>query len=188
MEVKIRPWCCSLDTAVVVVGGGVAVIYLVVGVLAVGWVVLQYVGYYDNIGIVSEVDSFEEAYSTVVADRDDMSAIGAISVALSFLGIICSLLVVIGIMRRSSCYLLPWLVWHVVIILACFGIGFYLAVNFTVLVDEMDVLKAVVSAVPVMAGIFLLFLWLLVEQAHASLRNRRVTASRFNNGNRGDLT
>ena len=35
MEVKIRPWCCFLDTAVVVVGAGVAAIYLVVGVLAV---------------------------------------------------------------------------------------------------------------------------------------------------------
>ena len=123
MEVKIRPWCCSLDTAVVLVGAGVAAIYLVVGVLAVGWVVIQYVGFAENVGIVTEVDSFEEAYGTVVTDRDDTLALGAISVTLSFLGMVSSLLVAVGIMRRSSCSLLPWLVWHVVIILACFLYG-----------------------------------------------------------------
>ena len=41
MEVKIKSWCCSLDTAVGVMGGGMAALYLVVGVVAVGWAVLH---------------------------------------------------------------------------------------------------------------------------------------------------
>ena len=32
---KIKSWCCSLDTAVGVMGGGMAALYLVVGVVAV---------------------------------------------------------------------------------------------------------------------------------------------------------
>ena len=106
MEVKIRPCCCSLDTAAMVVGGGMAAIYLILGVLAVGWVVIQYLGVSQTVGIVIEVDSFDEVYSDLAAESDDTLVLCPIFVIISFLGILSSLALIVGVLRRSSCYLL----------------------------------------------------------------------------------
>ena len=59
MEVKVRPCCCSLETTAMVVGGGMAAIYLIFGVPAVGWVVIHYLGVSQNVAIVFEVDRFD---------------------------------------------------------------------------------------------------------------------------------
>ena len=85
-------------------------------------------------GIVIEVDSFVEAYGDLGADIDDTLVIGSIVFIISFLGILSSLSLIVGVLRRSSCFLFPWLVWHVVIILSLFGIGYNLVINFTLLV------------------------------------------------------
>ena len=85
MEVKIRPCCCSLDTAAMVVGGGMAAIYLILGVLAVGWVVIHYLGVYQAVGIVIEVDSFDEVYGDLAAEIDDTLVLGSIFVIISFI-------------------------------------------------------------------------------------------------------
>ena len=109
MEVKIRPCCCSLDTAAMVVGGGMAAIYLILGVLAVGWVVIHYLGVSQAVGIVIEVDSFDEAYGDLAAESDDTLVFGLIVVIISFLGIVSCLALIVGVLRRSSCFLLLWL-------------------------------------------------------------------------------
>ena len=62
MEVKLKPWCCSLDTAVGVVGGVMAALYLVVGVVAVGWSVIQHFSSSLVVGSVVEVDSLDDVY------------------------------------------------------------------------------------------------------------------------------
>ena len=133
---KIRPCCCSLDTAAMVVGWGMAAIYLILGVLAVGWVVIHYLGVSPTVGIVIEVDSFDEVYGDLAAESDDTLVFGLIVVIISFLGIVSCLSLIVGVLRRSSCFLLLWLVWHLVIILSLFGTGLYLMINFTLLVDE----------------------------------------------------
>ena len=61
MEIRLRQCCCSLDTAVGVGGGVMAAMYLVVVVVAVGWVVLHSGGDGLEVGSVVEVDSLDEA-------------------------------------------------------------------------------------------------------------------------------
>ena len=172
MEVKIRPCCCSLDTAAMVVGGGMAAIYLILGVLAVGWVVIHYLGVSQAVGIIIEV------YGDLCVESDDTLVVGSIVVIISFLGILSSLSLIVGVLRRSSCFLLLWLVWHLVIILSLFGTGLYLVINFTLLVDEMEVLKVVASTGPVLAGIFLIFIWVLVDQLFIQIKKTRAATGR----------
>ena len=81
---KIRPYCCSLDTTAMVVGGGMAAIYLI---LAVGWVVIHTLGVSQVVGIVIKVDSFDEAYGDLGAESDDTLFVGYTVVVISFLGI-----------------------------------------------------------------------------------------------------
>jgi hypothetical protein len=177
MEVKMKAWCCSLNTAVGVVGGGMAALYLVVGVMAVGWGVLHKIITNQGLGSVIEVDSFDEAYGDVARfeERDDTLIFLAVALVISFLGILSSLVLVVGVLRRSSRCLLPWLVLHVVMILGCIGSGVYLVIYFLVLVEERAVDMAVVSAGQVLAGIFLIFLWVLVDQLYIQLKQTKVT-------------
>ena len=66
MEIRLRQCCCSLDTAVGVGGGVMAAMYLVLGVVAVGWVVLHSVGDGLEVGSVLELDSLDEAYEILL--------------------------------------------------------------------------------------------------------------------------
>merc|ERR1711892_1634044 len=177
MEVKLKPWCCALDTAVGVVGGVMAAMYLVVGVVAVGWSVIQHFSSSLVVGSVVEVDSFDDVYGDLETSEENNATLIVVVIALliSFVGIITSLTLVIGVVRSSYCCLLPWLVWHVVIILSCVGSGLYLVVHFLLLVEEREEDMAVVSAGPVLAGIFLIILWILVDQLYIQLRQTKVT-------------
>ena len=51
-------------------------------------------------------------------------------------------------------------------------------INFTLLVDEKKVLKAVASTVPVLAGIFLIFIWVLVDQLFIQIKKTRAATGR----------
>jgi len=152
-------------------------IYLVVGVVAVGWFVLHHIGNGQSVGSVIEVDSLDEVYSdlSVIEDSDVTLIYLAIALSVSLLGIATSLVLVVGVMRKSSCCLLPWLVWHVVIILGCIGLGLYMVIYFTLLANEKEIVKSVVSIGPILAGIFLIFLWVLVDQLYIKLKQTRVT-------------
>ena len=173
----MKAWCCSLDTAVGVMGGGMAALYLVVGVVAVGWRVVHKISINQGVGSVIEVDSFDEAYGDLARfeESDDTLIFMAMALVISFLGILSSLVLLVGVLRRSSCCLLPWLVWHVVMILGCIGSGVYLVIYFLVLVEERAVDMAVVSAGLVLAGIFFIFLWFLVDQLYVQLKQTKVT-------------
>merc|ERR1712106_789574 len=177
MEVKLKPWCCSLDTAVGVVGGAMAAMYLVVGVVAVGWSVIQHFSSSLVVGSVVEVDSLDDVYGDLETSEESNATLIVLVIALliSFVGIITSLTLVIGVVRSSYCCLLPWLVWHVVTILSCIGSGLYLVVHFLLLVEERMEDMAVVSAGPVLFGIFLIILWILVDQLYIQLRQTKVT-------------
>ena len=60
-----------------------------------------------------------------------------------------SLILVVGTMGNSPCCLLPWLAWHMVIILCCIGSGLYTVIYFLFLDDKRDVVMAVVSIGPI---------------------------------------
>ena len=62
MEVRVKPWCCSLDTAVGVVGGCMAALYLMVGVEAVCLGGISHVSTAQMDWRVVEVDSFDDVY------------------------------------------------------------------------------------------------------------------------------
>ena len=96
MEVKIKPWCCSLFTAVGVLGGGMTALYLVVGVVAVGWAVLHKISTNHGVGSVIEVDSFDDAYGDLAKfeESDDTLIFLAMALVISFLGILSSLVLV----------------------------------------------------------------------------------------------
>ena len=87
-----------------VVGGGMAAIYLI---LAVGWVVIHNLGVSQVVGIVIEVASFDEAYGDLGAKSDDTLYVGSIVVIILFLGIFSSLSLLFGVLRWSSSFHKP---------------------------------------------------------------------------------
>ena len=112
-------------------------------------------------------------------------SLGALSagLVLTFLGLITNLLLVIGAKTERRFLLLPWLVYHVLFVLACLGGGLYLALHFTVLAEEEeDYVSAVASLFPIVFGIFFIFVWILVDQLFIKLKHKKrlseVVASR----------
>ena len=173
----MKLWCCSLDTTVGMVGGVMAALYLVMGVVAVVWVVFTNDVIAQNVGRVIEVNTFDDVYQDLRSfeEIDNTLVFLILALVISALGIVTSLILIIGVMRSSSCMLLPWLAWHVVIVLCCLGSGLYLLVYFLLLVDEIEEEKAVASAGPVLAGILLIFLWVLVDQLYLHLKQTQLT-------------
>merc|ERR1712106_913547 len=96
MEVKLKPWCCSLDTAVGVVGGAMAALYLVVGVVAVGWSVIQQFSSSLVVGSVVEGDSLDGVYGDLETSEENNATLIVVvmAVLISFVGIITSLTLV----------------------------------------------------------------------------------------------
>ena len=165
MEVKIRSWCCSLATAGLLVGGGMIVLYLAGGCLVLAKV-------WDTHG--RDFDDLQRVYQGLgLVEHSNIFL--TIAASISLLGIISSLSLIVGISMKSPIFLLPWLVWHVVIILCCIGTGLYLVIHFMFLKDQREVLSAVLSIVPILVGVFLIFLWVLMDQLYIQLRQRKIS-------------
>ena len=64
-------------------------LYLVVGVVAVGWGVIHKISINQGVGSVIEVDSFDEVYVDLVMfdEIDDILIFLAVALGISFLGI-----------------------------------------------------------------------------------------------------
>ena len=168
---KIRPWCCSMDISVVIIGGGLIAVYLVLGVVAVGRFTLQHLVILHE-GSVVEVDSLDKDLDKLVSIENTVPFF-AITIGISLVGFMSSLILLVGVMIKSSLYLVPWLVWHVVIILSCIGSGLYLVIHFLLIVRQRDIVKAVVSMGPILAGGLLIFLWVLVDQFYIKLKEMK---------------
>ena len=65
-------------------------------------------------------------------------------------GLVTSLGLVAAAVRCNAVLCLPWLAWHLLAILACLGTGTYLALHFTVLAQERNTVRAVLSLIPVL--------------------------------------
>ena len=65
-------------------------------------------------------------------------------------GLVTSLGLVAAAVRCNAVLCLPWLAWHLLAILACLGAGTYLALHFTVLAQQRNTIRAVLSLIPVL--------------------------------------
>ena len=92
---------------------------------------------------------------------------------ISLLGLVTSLLLVMGVKIEHITLLIPWQVFHGIIILACFVGGIYQAMHFTVLATTEDTFHACLSLFPVVTGIFVIFLWVFVQQLSIRLKYKQ---------------
>jgi len=168
MYVSLRPGCCKLDTFVYCVGLVLTVLYLLAGLSGVVWFVLCH-----SDDTPPPLMEMTELYLTKMASMRDSLAIMGGGLVVSFLGLLTCLLLVVGVKTEHRLLLLPWQVYHATAILACLGGGFYQALHFTVLAEDENTFHACLALFPVVAGIFLAFLWVLVYQLALRLRYRR---------------
>lgn len=148
-------------------------LYLVLAVMTLGWGLLHQSKVDITQGSVVEVDSFDDVLdnAVIVEETDVTLIILLVLFVISILGILFSLLVIIGVLQKSPCFLLPWLIFHVFIILLCICVGIYILIHFLVLTEERQVDMALLSVGPILIGIFLIFLWILVDQLFVKLRH-----------------
>ena len=114
----------------------------------------------------------------------------AVCLALAVFGLLTSILLLAGVRSSVRMLFLPWLIFNVLIIISLLGAGLYLIILFTLLLEQPDYLRAALSSPLVLLGIFLIFVWVLVDQLFLALGHRkllvRVTSS-FR-GSRASLT
>merc|ERR1719219_1845365 len=91
----------------------------------------------------------------------------------SFLGVVTNLFLVVGVKLEKGFLLLPWLVFHCIIILMSLGGGVYLGLHFAVLGKCQDYAKTAISMFPIVFGIFFIFVWIMVDQLFVRLRNKK---------------
>ena len=94
-------------------------------------------------------------------------------VIITFTGLLTCILLIIGMMTKQWIFLLPWQVYHVTIILPCWGGGLYVAVHYSVLVDGEDTFIAYLALSLMLAGILIICLWVLVVQLSFRMKCRR---------------
>jgi len=126
---------------------------------------------------VKEIGSLEEAYySTQLSlpppPPPSLPALPLFvaTLALALPGFLFSLLVIRGARRSSPHLLLPWLVFQVLVILACLAAGLYLVIASTLISKERDLSRALVGLLPIGLAVLLILLWLPVDQLYIHLR------------------
>ena len=78
----------------------------------------------------------------------------AVCLALAVLGLLTSILLIIGVRTSMRMLFLPWLIFNVLVIISLLAAGLYLVINFSLLLEEPDYLRAALSSPLVL---FLLF-------------------------------
>ena len=190
----VRQCCCKLETFIKIVGILLSTTHFLLALSAVAWFVLNNVNKEEAeegdvvLDSVIEVSDFSD-------NSDDYGDVGEVGAALDerviiltavlvtcFVGLVTNLLLLTGVKTEQRFLLLPWLIYHVLFILACLGGGLYLALHFTVLSDHEDYIKAVMALFPLVFGIFFIFIWIMVDQLFVNLRYKKhieeVVASR----------
>jgi len=146
-----------------------SLLYLLSAVLGVGWVILLRSENQNLVDAVQEINTLDEAFSSF-RSIDTRPLLMALVFVISLSGLSSSVSLIVGTIFRYPCCLLPWLVWHMIVILLAIGSGFYLVIHFTLLVHQKDLVSAVVSLGPILLGVFLIFIWILVDQFYIKLR------------------
>ena len=114
----------------------------------------------------------------------------AVCLALAVFGLLTAILLLIGVRTSIRMLFLPWLIFNVLVIISLLAAGLYLIIRFSLLLEEPDYLRAALSSPIVLLGIFLIFIWVLVDQLFLALGHRKLlvrVASSFR-GSRASLT
>merc|ERR1712154_1011 len=173
-------WCClSLHNLVITLNIALTSTYLLtIGASVVCWVL--HANKANQIqGTVIEVDSLSDI------DNNDLGPVGeeeidvvvillVILISVSVLGLVTTLLLSLGVMRARAELFLPWLVWHMLTILGSIGSGLYLVIHFLLLLEERSVTNAILSLIPILAGIFLIFPWVIVDQLYVKYKQTKI--------------
>lgn len=181
--------CCPLHSLVLCLSILLTSIYLVsIAASTVFWVL------HDSSpdvteGTVLEVNSLDELYVDVPPDESedhfDIVVIVLLStIVASILGCLTTILLIIGVSRKSSLLFLPWLVWHMLEILGSVASGLYLVIYFLLLIEERNVTNSILSLVPILAGIFLIFPWVLVDQLYVKYKQTSIIIEMDPGGNK----
>jgi len=170
--------CCPLQTLVLVLAIFLTSTYLIlIGSAVVCWVLHSS---QDNSlrATVVEVDSLTEVNNELVdvleEETDIVVIILVTTIIGSVVGLVTTLLLSLGVSRARSPLLLPWLVWHMLQILGSVGSGLYLVIHFLLLLEERSVTNAILSLIPILAGIFLIFPWVLVDQLYVKYKQTKI--------------
>ena len=167
MQLVLRRNCCKLETAVYAIGIILTTIYLVVGLGGVIWFVLCHM---DDSEVMTKL---KELYLLKMETMMDSLAVMGAVLVITFMGLLTCLLLILGVRTEQRLLLLPWQLYHLGVILACFGGGLYQVLYFTVLTDGKDAFHACFALFPVVGGLFFIFIWVLVHQLAIRLRYRR---------------
>ena len=164
MYVTFRNPCFTLVSFVSIMGLVMMTLYMMMGLGVVVWFVLTH--------------STSQKSVTQISLNDSLIILGIVLVV-SLVGLVTSLLVVVGVRTEQAKLLLPWRVVHGTVILACYTGGLYQALHYTILVQHQDIVSACLSVCPVVAGIFITFLWVITNQlATTFMQNKSKTRVR----------
>ena len=173
-------WCCpSLHTLVITLNIALTSIYLLlIGASVVCWVlhanqVNQLQGTVIEVDSLSDIDN-DDLGSVAEEETDVVVILLVIVICVSVLGLVTTLLLSIGVIRARTQLFLPWLVWHMLTILGSIGSGLYLVIHFLLLLEERSVTNAILSLIPILAGIFLIFPWVIVDQLYVKYKQTKI--------------
>ena len=166
MQLVLRRNCCKLETAVYAIGIILTTTYLVVGLGGVIWFVLCHM---EDSEVMTKL---KELYLLKMETMMDSLAVMGAVLVVTFMGLLTCLLLILGVRTEQRLLLLPWQLYHLGVILACFGGGLYQVLHFTVLTDGKDAFQACFALFPIVAGLFVIFIWVLVHQLAIRLRYR----------------
>ena len=166
-------------------------LYLLLALGSSAWFVLQ-TSQPASSSQVAEIGAMEEAWTVVVQPRSLRISVPVLAVCLglAFLGFLTAVLLLLGVRTSSRLLFLPWLIFNVLVIVSLLASGLFLVIHFTLLLEERDYLSAALSSPVLLLGIFLIFIWVLVDQLFISLGQRKLlvrVASSFR-GSRASLT
>ena len=127
MYIGFRHQCFNLESFLFSMGLIMMMVYLVSGVSGVVWFVLSQAEPSTTVTRSNDVNDIN-----MKSMRKSLVIMGTVLVT-SLVGLVTCLLLVMGVKTEQVQLLIPWQVFHAVIILACFVGGFYQAMHYTVL-------------------------------------------------------
>ena len=114
MKLLVMPRCCKLDTAVYSLGLCLTAVYLLLGLGSVVWFVLCM---HDH--DIMNMDLTQLYMVRVETMMGSLAVMGTILV-MAFIGLLCCLLLILGVKSEQRILLLPWQLFHGAIVLMCF--------------------------------------------------------------------
>jgi len=170
--------CCPLHSLVTSISVLLISIYLVsITVSTIIWVLHSETKDL-TAGTVVEVNSLDdlldEASDESENNFDIILIILVVTIIISIIGILTTIILILAVTKRSSMLMLPWLIWHMVAILGTVASGLYLVIYFLLLLEERNVTNAILSLIPILSGIFLIFPWVLVDQLYVKCKQTKI--------------